>query len=41
MQQGMRLRHIVGIGRRCRDRVHQARVSVHANVNTKGLPASR
>jgi len=32
MQQGMRLRHIVGIGRRCRDRVHQARVSVHANV---------
>ncbi len=32
MHQGMRLRHVVGIGRRCRDRVHQARVSVHANV---------
>ena len=32
MQQGMCLRNIVGIGRRCRDRMHQARVSVHANV---------
>ena len=41
MQQGMRLRHIVGISRSRRDRMHQARVSVHANVNTKGLPASR
>ena len=32
IQQNMRLRHIVCISRRCRDRVHQSRVSVHANV---------
>jgi hypothetical protein len=32
MKQGMRLRHIVGIGRRCRDRVHQSRVRVNGNV---------
>jgi hypothetical protein len=31
MQQGMRLHHIVCIGRRCRDRVRQPRVCVHAN----------
>ena len=31
MQQGMRLRHIVRIGRCCLDRVYQARVSVYAN----------
>ena len=32
MPQDMRMRHIASIGRRCRDRMHQARVSVKANV---------
>ena len=41
MQQGMRLCHIVRIGRSRRDCVNQSRLSVHADVNTKGLPASR
>ncbi len=33
----MRLRHIVGIGRFCRDRVRQARVSVHANMSLHAI----
>ena len=41
VQQGVRLRHIVCIGRRCHHGVNQARLSIDANVNTKGLPASR
>ena len=41
MQQGCRLRDVMGIGGGGGDRVHQPRVSVHADVNTKGLPASR
>ncbi len=41
MQQSMRLRHVMSIGRCGRHGVHQARLGVHAYVNTKGLPASR
>ena len=41
VQQCSRLGDVVGIGRCGRYRVHQARIGVYANVNTKGLPASR
>jgi hypothetical protein len=40
MHQCMRLLHVVDVYHCAHDRVHQARIGVHANVNTKGLPAS-
>gem|GEM_PF-4477463 len=41
VQQCMRLRDIVEVGSCSDHRMHQARLSVHPNMNTKGLPASR
>ena len=41
MQQAMALRHIVDVGRSADDAMHQARICIHADMNTKGLPASR
>ena len=41
VQQRMALRDIVDVSRRADERMHQARLSVNPNMNTKGLPASR
>ena len=41
MQQLVRLGDVVIVGSSGNHRVHQPRVSVHAYMNTKGLPASR
>ena len=35
------LRHVVDVGRRPHHGVHQARVGIDADMNTKGLPASK
>ncbi len=41
VQQSMALGHVVDVGRCANDAVHQSRVSIHPDMNTKGLPASR
>jgi hypothetical protein len=41
MHQRAGLRHIVDVGRCAHHRMYQSRIGIHANVNTKGLPASR
>ena len=35
------LRHVVDVGGGAHHLVHQTRIGIHANVNTKGLPASK
>jgi hypothetical protein len=40
VQQTMSLGDVMYIGRSADDGVYQAGISIHTNVNTKGLPAS-